>query len=198
MIETMEKNKIFQGMHFVKVMTIAVVLLLSLTQCEIQDSFEYVYNNPGGKLDMTAWQYIQNHDSLSLMENAIAAAGLEAYYSGNEEKTFIVPRNSAWRDYLSANGYGSISEIPVETLQNVLKYHIVKARVIFSDPDLLLKNNPIPYDTENGQIMYLSHNRNFQGLINEGTSKSWTIITSNLEPANGVIHVTKDVVYLLE
>ncbi|MDM8161494.1 fasciclin domain-containing protein [Labilibaculum sp. K2S] len=195
----MKKIKIFfQGLHLIKIMMLASFFVLALTQCEIQPDFTYEYNNPGGKLEIDAWQFIQETDDLSLMEDAITLAGLSDLYSGSDQKTFIVPRNSAWESYLSTNSYASIADIPVAILQNTLKYHIVKARVIFSDPDLLLKNNPIAYDTENDQVMYLSHNSNFIGIINEGTSKSWTIVTSNLEPTNGVIHVTKDVVYLLE
>lgn len=89
-----------------------------------------------------------------------------------------------------------MASIPVPGLQSVLKYHIVNAKVNFSDPALLTSNNPVPYPTESGEIMYLSHNTNYQGLINQGTKKSWTIITSNLEPTNGIIHVTADVVFL--
>lgn len=51
-------------------------------------------------------------------------------------------------------------------------------------------------ETVNGQVMYLSHNTSYQGVINQGTKKSWTIITSNLQPSNGVIHVTDAIVYL--
>ena len=180
----------------ISICLLSVLLLLFLTQCEIQESFEYEYNNPGGKLDMTAWQFIQQTDSLSLMEEAITTSGLQNYYAGTTEYTFIVPRNSAFRAYMKTNAYSSISAIPVATLQNVLKYHIVKAKVNFADPALLESNNPIAYETENGQVMYLSHNTSYQGIINYGTKKSWTIITSNLEPTNGVIHVTADVVYL--
>lgn len=181
-----------------KILIASIFLISIITQCEIQESFDYEYNNPGGKIDLTSWEYIQQTDSLSLMEEAITIAGLQDYYSGSTEYTFIVPRNSAFRDYMKTNSYTNISTIPVATLQNILKYHIVKARIIFSDPTLLTKNNPIAYDTENGQIMYLSHDSNFLGLINEGTKISWTIITSNIEPVNGVIHVTKDIVYLSE
>jgi uncharacterized surface protein with fasciclin (FAS1) repeats len=171
-------------------------LPLLMTQCEIQEDFEYVPGNTGGELNMTAWAYIQQNDSLSLIEEAIIATGLQSFYSDSADRTFIVPRNSAFRSYMKTNKYTNIAAIPVATLGNVLKYHIVKSRVIFSDLALLQSNNPIAYDTESGQVMYLSHNTSFQGIINYGTKKSWTIITSNLEPTNGVIHVTADVVYL--
>ena len=173
-----------------------VALATLLVSCEIQPDYEYEYGNPGGKLNMTAWDFIQATDSLSLMEEAIIATGLQSLYSGPTERTFIVPRNSAFRDYMKANSFTGIADIPVDALESVLKYHIVNAKVIFTDPELLPSNNPIAYPTESGSIMYLSHNTNYQGLINQGTKKNWTIITSNLEPTNGVVHVTKDIVYL--
>lgn len=192
----MEKIKILsEKRHIIKMLTASFALILLFTQCEIQKDYEYEYNNPGGKLTVNAWEYIQQTDSLSLLEAAITATGLQSLYTGTTDKTFIAPRNSAFRTYMKTNKYTSISAIPVATLQSVIKYHIVKARVIFSDPEMLA-NNPIAYETESGQVMYLSRNTSYQGLINYGTKKSWTIITSNLEPTNGVLHVTADVVYL--
>lgn len=181
--------------HFIRLLMFSLILILAFTQCEIQKDFEYEYSNPGGKLSVNAWQYIQQTDSLSLLEAAITSAGLQDLYTSTTEKTFIAPRNSAFRAYMKTNKYTSISAIPVTTLQNVIKYHVVKARVIFSDPAILV-SDPIAYTTESGQIMYLSRNSNYQGVINQGTKKSWTIITSNIEPTNGVVHVTADVIYL--
>ena len=184
--------------HFIKMLSVSAFLVAVMAQCEIQPNFTYEPGNPGGKLNVNAWEYIQQNDSLSMMKDAILATGLQDFYSGTSDSTFIVPRNSAWRAYLKSNSYASMADIPDSVLTSVVKYHIVKAKVIFNDPALMQSDNPIAYDTENGQVMYLSHNSNFQGLINEGTKKSWTIITSNLEPTNGVIHITKDVVYLSE
>ncbi len=179
-----------------KALLIPVAMAMVLMSCEIQPDYEYEYGNPGGKVNMTAWQFIQADDSLSLMEQAIIAASLENLYSGTTKRTFIVPSNTAFRKYMKANRYATIADIPVATLEQVLKYHIVNAVVLFSDPALLASNNPIEYPTESGSVMYLSHNTNYQGLINQGTKKSWTIVTSNIEPTNGVIHIAPEVVYL--
>lgn len=187
----------FKKWHFTKMLIGLSFMAFLFSQCEIQKNYEYEYSqSTGGKLGVTAWQYIQATDSLSLMAQAITAAGMQDYYSGSTEYTFIVPRNSAFRSYMKTNKYSGISAIPVATLQSILGYHIVKDKVLFSDPALSLANNPIEYQTVSGQVMYLSHNTNYQGLINQGTKKSWTIITSNLQPTNGVIHVTDAIVYL--
>jgi uncharacterized surface protein with fasciclin (FAS1) repeats len=193
----MKKNNMnSRKMQLLKLLFVPLIVSAMLASCEIQPDYEYEYGNPGGKLNMTALEFIQTTDSLSLMEEAIVATGLQSLYSGATVRTFIVPNNSAFRAYMKTNGFANIAAIPVGTLESVLKYHVVNAKVIFTDPALLQSNNPIAYTTESGAVMYLSHNTNYQGLINQGTKKSWTILTSNLEPTNGVIHVTKDVVYL--
>ena len=163
--------------------------------CEIQENFEYQKSGITGELGVTAWEYIQSHDSLVMLEKAIRSADLVDFYEESSAKTFIAPTNNAFEEYLNSNSYNSLEDVPVPILRNALKYHIVKDVVLFTDPDLMESNNPIPYKTENGQTMFLSHNSNFQGVVNEGTNKQWTIVTSNLEPTNGVIHVVSSIVY---
>lgn len=193
----MKEIKIFSGkLQMLRYLILPLVLGMLAVSCEIQEDYKYVYGNPGAEVNMTAWEFIQSNDSLSLMEEAIVATGLQNIYNGSTARTFIVPRNTGFRTYMKNNGYASISAIPVATLESVLKYHVVNAVVNFTNPDLLLSNNPIQYPTESGSIMYLSHNTSYQGLVNQNTKKSWTILTSNIEPTNGVIHITGDVVYL--
>ncbi len=192
----MKKIKINTGRwHFAKMLFFSSALVILLTQCEIQENFEYQHCTTTGELGVTAWEFIQNQDDLSLLEEAITATGLESYYSGSTEYSFILPGNSAFTSYLSTNGYSSISEVPVPILKNVLLYHIVTGKVLFTDEEFYSSTNPIAFSTLNGQIMYLSRNSNYQGIINYGTNKSWTISTSNLEPTNGAIHILYNIVY---
>ncbi|MCG9972149.1 DUF7594 domain-containing protein [Christiangramia crocea] len=163
--------------------------------CEIQEDFEYQKSGITGELGVTAWEYIQSHDSLVMLEQAIKSADLVDFYETGSAKTFIAPTNNAFTEYLNANSYNSLDEVPVPILRNALKYHIVNDVVLFTDPELMESNNPIAYETENGQTMFLSHNSNFQGIVNEGANKQWTIVTSNLEPSNGAMHVVSSIVY---
>lgn len=173
-------------------LTLAFSLVVS---CEIQDGFSYKPSNSNEDLGITAWQYIQSHDSLVLMEEAIKLTNSQDLYEVSTGKTFIAPTNEAFKAYLRSNSYQGLSEVPVPILRNVVKYHIVNSYVSFDDPKLMERNNPLPYNSENGQTMFLSHNAGFTGIINEGTSKQWEIATSNLKATNGVIHVVPSVVY---
>jgi len=130
-----------------------------------------------------------------MLAQAISIAGLDDFYSRSDLHTFIAPTNEAFRKYLTTNKYANIAAVPVPILRNVLLYHIVKNKTVFSDTTYNQRNNPVAFETENGQWMYLSRNNNYQGMINEGTNKSWTISISNLEPTNGALHIVPELVY---
>jgi len=173
-------------------------VLVCFFSCEVQDSFEYDYSEDNSKLNMSTWAYIQKSDSLSYLKEAILKCKDEALYERTEKSTFILPTNRAFTAYLKENNYNAIGTVPVSILKDMLRYHIVKAVVNFNDPALAPKNKPIAYQTENGQIMYLSHTSTYVGLINEGTSRQWQIRTSNLVPDNGVIHIVDQIVFYSE
>ncbi|WP_400263043.1 hypothetical protein ACFX5U_08230 [Sphingobacterium sp. SG20118] len=143
-------------------------VVVTFFSCEVQDSFEYDYAEDNSKLNMSAWTYIQKNDSLSSLKEAIVLAKDEALYERTEKATFILPTNRAFKAYLEENNYDAIGAIPVSIVKDMLRYHIVKAVVNFNDPALAPKNKPIAYQTEKGQIMYLSHTGTYVGLINEG------------------------------
>ncbi|MDO6738698.1 DNRLRE domain-containing protein [Wenyingzhuangia sp. 2_MG-2023] len=172
----------------------SALLIGAFYSCEIQENFEYSKSEYSEKVNMSAWEYIQSHDSLMMFEEAIKLVDLQSVYEA-ESKTFIAPTNAAFSEYLSNNSYSSLGDVPLPILKNAMKYHIVNDLVTFTDPDLAESNLPLPYATENGQTMYLSHNSNYEGLVNQETNKQWTIVTSNLEPTNGIIHVVSSIVY---
>ena len=173
-------------------------VLVTFFSCEVQDSFEYDYAEDNSKLNMSAWAYIQKNDSLSSLKKAIMLAKDEGLYERTDKSTFILPTNRAFKVYLEENNYDTIGTVPISVLKDILRYHIVKAVVNFNDPALSPKNKPIAYQTENDQIMYLSHTGTYVGLINEGTNRQWQIRTSNLVPNNGVIHIVDQIVFYSE
>jgi len=176
-----------------RILAVCATMVLLMTSCEIQEDFDYKPSGVDEKLGVTAWEFIQSNSDFEQLRIAIARTGLQNLYQ-DEERTFIIPNNTAFNAYLQSGGYNSSEDIPLPILRNLLRYHVVKGRVIFTDPDMT-SDRPTPYETENGQTMYLSRNNNYIGLINQGTTRQWEIRTSNLEPLNGVMHVVNSVVY---
>ena len=188
----MKNNKIL--MYFTFGIFFSIVLS-TIFSCEIQEDFSYNNSDSNAPLGINAWEYIQKNDSLALLEEAITLTGTQSFYESNTKRTFIAPTNEAFKKYLLDNSYQDLSEVPVPILRNAIKYHIVNAVVSFDDPNISERNNPLPYPSENGQTIYLSRTSAYAGLINEGTNKQWEIVTSNLKPTNGVIHVLSSIVY---
>ncbi|SKB73817.1 Fasciclin domain-containing protein [Parapedobacter luteus] len=183
-----------QNNKFIRQFLVVCIALLALASgCEVQEDFTYKPSGVDGKLGVTAWEFIQTSSDFEQLRTAIIRTGLQNLYQ-DEERTFIVPNNNAFSTYLQNSGYGSIDDIPLPILRNMLRYHVVRERIIFTDPDIV-RDRPLPYETENGQLMYLSRNNNYVGLINQGTSRQWEIRTSNLEPTNGVMHAVDFIVY---
>lgn len=168
-------------------------MVLLVTSCEIQENFKYEPSDVDGILGVTAWEFIQTNSDFSQLRTAITRTGLQSLYQ-DEERTFVVPNNKAFAAYLQSSDYTSVEDIPVPILRNMLRYHIVRDRVIFTDPSIV-RDLPIAYETENGQTMFLSRNNNYIGQINQGTARQWEIRTSNLEPTNGVMHAVDYIVY---
>lgn len=191
-LEKMKNNK---TTLFASIGVFFTVVFSMFLSCETQDNFSYKSSNSTSELGVTAWEYIQKHDSLQLFEEAIKLADVQSLYESSTNKTFIAPTNEAFLNYLKSNSYLSLTDVPVAILRNLIKYHVVDATVSFDDPDLAERNNPIAYNTENGQTMYLSHNSAYTGYVNEGTNQQWTIVTSNLKATNGVLHVIPSIVY---
>ncbi len=173
---------------------IATLFILLLSQCKKQKDFEYIPGSPESKLGITTWQFIQKKDSLSLMEKAIIRTGLKNLYTNKGANTYILSLNAGFREYLSENNYPNISAVPVPILKYLLLYQVIGKKILTSDTGLV-KVNPMPYETMNGQTMFISHSSRYQLVINEGTSKSWEIRVSNLEAKNGAIHISPEVVY---
>ncbi len=178
-----------------------MLLLLALpflASCEVQDDFSYEpsVGPDTGKYDGTAWDYLQNapeSNQLGMMKEAVTLTNMQDLYKKSENRTFIMPRDVAFKNYLKNNKYETLADVPVADLTAILKYHVVKAYYYTADPEFMKKNDPRKYDTEGTDPMLLSHNGNFQVLINETTNQMLTVYISNIRPNNGVIHISSGI-----
>ena len=96
-------------------------------------------------------------------------------------------------NFTNNHNYG---DYEINSFKKQILYSIANCLAgVFSITALIKGGNPLAFKTENGQQMYLSHNNNYQLVINAGTSKSWIVEVSNIEPTNGAIQVSPSVVY---
>jgi uncharacterized surface protein with fasciclin (FAS1) repeats len=111
---------------------------------------------------------------------ALVRADLASAVSGgiNDDFTVFAPTDAAFEALFSALGVGSVDEIPLETLTNVLLYHVVPARAFSQD----LRNGAALPTLLEGETLTVNLNDlkiNESGLVESAL---------NIHAINGVIH----------
>ncbi len=115
-----------------------VAMIFATTSCdlELQEQFEFDPSIPELTTfeDQTVWEWLSTNpnDEYNFMLEAIERAGLEEMYKATDkQRTFLLLKDRAWTDrgellqHITGSQDGKIEDIPVETLQKVLKYHVV-------------------------------------------------------------------------
>jgi len=128
-----------------------------------------------------------SHDpEFSILVQAVIKTGLQETLATGGPFTVFAPTNDAFAALLNELGASDLDAIPVETLIEVLKYHLVPGRVYSSDlvsGDVTTLNGTFSIDTSTLKIT-------------DGQAREANLIPSllNVQATNGVIHVIDKVI----
>jgi transforming growth factor-beta-induced protein len=75
---------------------------------------------------VTIVDFVANNTEYSLLGAALDAAGLTATLSGTTNFTVFAPNNAAFSSFLSANGFASLDDVPVDALREILLNHVLE------------------------------------------------------------------------
>src|SRR5690349_14526401 len=102
------------------------ILFLSLICLSFSCSkgFEDYYNEQNTKGGFL-FDKIKSKPEFSMFVKGLERANLVQFISEGGLYTVFAPTNDALTKYLSANGYSTIDDVPVEKLFKILSYHIV-------------------------------------------------------------------------
>ncbi len=125
--------------------------------------------------------------SFNVLIQAAQKAGLADFLSSEQNITVFAPTDDAFTALLADLGLSSLDDIPVETLTDILLYHVIGSEAMSTDlasgyfPTLLTFN-------DNHLSMYIE--------VGEGVSiNAGTMVTvADVEADNGVIHVVDKVI----
>lgn len=132
------------------------------------------------------------NSNFSILVEALTTSGLSTDFvsvlSADGPYTVFAPTNAAFEALLAASpDWNSLSDIPVETLEAVLKYHVIAgANVTASEitdglqPETVL-GSTITINTTNGVT------------ITDGQSRNSSVIVADVQTSNGVIHAINNV-----
>jgi transforming growth factor-beta-induced protein len=130
---------------------------------------------------------VGNPDFSILVEALMKANLVGAVADMDAELTVFAPTNDAFMALLSDLGASSLDDIPVETLTNILLYHVIGSKAMSSDlssgyfPTLASSNG-------NNISMYI--------MVDGGVyiNKNTMVTAADVEADNGVIHVVDKVI----
>lgn len=120
------------------------------------------------------------NENFSILVQAVVKAGLAETLKGSGPFTIFAPTNEAFQKLFTAIGVSGISELTAEQLTPILTYHVVSGNVRSTD----LSAGTV--ETLNGSItIALSPSPSINGTS--------AIIATDVQGANGVIHVIDEV-----
>lgn len=168
---------------------IALVTFLSLgaIACDSDDDAVIIVDPESN----TIIDFVENSADYSSLNAALEAAGLKATLAGDTEFTVFAPNNTAFNEFLSDNGFASLSAVPVDVLTQVLLNHVLVGANFAADLSTGYVETASTFSPgENNLSMYIAVGNNV--MIN-GTS---TVTQADIETDNGVIHAVNSVIGL--
>ncbi len=169
----------------------------NLLGLDLQQDYKYTHTPIDLTMNMTAYQFIESRKNIdmSLLYEAINRAGVRDSFE-TQNRTYITMNDIAFSSYLTAKRYAGVKFVPIVDLKKLLNQYIVigkyttlelttfPLKVQTLDPalqlSLYLKSAAI--DTQNKYYFYVTL---------WGKTTTTYVVTQNLQPTNGVIHVVE-------
>jgi uncharacterized surface protein with fasciclin (FAS1) repeats len=73
------------------------------------------------------------NDSYAIAKQALALTGLDVELERVDRVTVLLPNDAAFNAFLALNNINSIYDIPVATLTELMKFHVLTRRMFFLD-----------------------------------------------------------------
>ena len=170
--------------HFVT----AGILFLSFTACGNNDDDSS--NAPTVETNTIA-DFVAGNDNYSSLAAALDVAGLTATLDGTANYTVFAPDNDAFAAFLSANGFASLGDVPVDLLKQVLLYHVQQGIIMSGDLETgYIPSMAVGAASEEKLSMYIK--------VQDGVSINGVadVVAADIEVDNGVIHAVDSVIGL--
>jgi transforming growth factor-beta-induced protein len=166
---------------------IALVLFLSLGAIACNDDDDNVTIIETN----TIADFVSENPDYSSLNAALEAANLTSVLDGTTSYTVFAPNNAAFSTFLTANGFASLSDVPVDVLTQVLLNHVQAGVIKAAD----LTTGYIPSSAIGGASsenlsLYINTEN---GVRINGVS---SVTTADIEVDNGVIHAVDAVIGL--
>ena len=145
-------------------------------------------NDPIQPVNTIAYIASQTSD-LSTLVSALERAGLVTTLSGTTEFTVFAPTNDAFDTFLSANGFASVNDVPVDVLTQILLNHVVSGEAMSTSLSTTYVNT-LAVNSSTGENISMFINTS-SGVNLNGVSN---VTTADVDASNGVVHIVDAVI----
>lgn len=142
-------------------------------------------------MPLTVVNLALNNDNFSILVSALTRDDLSTDFvetlSGPGPFTIFAPTNQAFLDLLeSSEDWNSLDDIPAETLEAVLKYHVVSGANVQSDE----LSNDQQVTSLGGSFTVMIDE---EVMLKTSSDQTVNVILTDVQGNNGVIHVVNEV-----
>ena len=129
-------------------------------------------------------EYLRANSEYSMFLEILDITNYASFMNTYGTYTVFIPTNEAVKQYLTDVGASSLSEVPLEDLKNIAKLHILDQKVTTTS----FTDGKIATPSLHGQYL-ITGASNKNGVSSVTVNKSASIVASNIELGNGVVHV---------
>ena len=167
---------------------IQLLFVLSALSCNLDDG------NTVPIPDETIMDVASKNPDLSTLVVALQRTDLTAMLQGTTLYTAMAPTNAAFTNFLGANGYAGIDDVPIATLRKILLNHLLSGRVEAAVLTNLQKN----YVQTNAEGPIAGTNLALYFDATDGITINGTIDVTQTDilASNGIIHLVDAIIEL--
>lgn len=137
--------------------------------------------------------YLRDNPEYSMFLEILDITNYASFMNTYGTYTLFLPTNDAVKQYLTNIGATSLSQVPLEDLQNIAKLHILDQKITTTD----FTDGKIVAPSMHGQYL-ITGAANISGVSSITVNKTSNILASNVEVGNGVIHVIDKVLRIAD
>ena len=157
-------------------LAVLAILIINCTSEKYKESTDETVNITG---------YLEsNQEQYSMFLEILETTNYSTFMNTYGTYTLFLPTNEAVQNYLDEEGFSSISDIPLEDLEDLAKLHILEERI----ETVSFNDGKIATPSMQGQFL-ITGAANVGGTSNITVNKDARITASNIEVGNGIIHV---------
>ncbi|MEI7509637.1 MAG: fasciclin domain-containing protein [Flavobacterium sp.] len=171
---------------YFKFRKISIIVLLALITIACSKSKDEPETNN------TITDIASRKSDLKIFTQALNITGFADLYKQSGAHTIFAPSNDAFTTFLTAKGFATINDIPVDQLKNLLLNHIINGS--FQTTQLTTKYvKSLAFGSASATNELSLYVDTTAGIKVNGVA---TVVTSNIVASNGVIHIVDTVIDL--